>query len=701
MPNDEYVGKQLGNYQIVRLLGEGGFAQVYLGEHIYLKTTVAIKVLLTNLSENDLQDFLDEARMVAHLRHPHVVRVLEFGINNKRIPFLVMSLCYGTLRQRHPKGTIVPLKQVVAYGKQVAAALQYAHDQKLVHRDVKPENMLLGRNSDVLLSDFGIAVAARNTLSQSKEKVVGTVAYMAPEQLQGKPRAASDQYSLGIVVYEWLCGSLPFNGSNYLQMAVHHLNTSPQPLRERVPSLSTKVEAVVMRALAKEAAERFPTIQAFAEALEDASTANTALPHVSMPTSSIPVTSSSSFSPVITPSAQVAISQINPWNTTKASNFATGVDRAIVRSNRISRRAMTAVLGGVVGLGMVAGGVAWFALTHMQSQPSVPPKVRQRPFVLLPSYPVGTTLTTHSQHTDVVTGVTWSPDGRWIASSSNDKTVHVWPATEHIQGMPLTYTGHADAVNAVAWYPNGLYIASASKDQTVHVWDAPGNRNSRLGNTLVVYSESPTDVPGFAWSPALAWSPDSKRIASTGGMAMQVWDAETGKHALYYSDPAQNVPTSASGPASSVAWSPNGLYLVSGMITVAIWDVANTNRNLTYGGHGFTIVHGLAWSPDNKRVASAGEDKTVQVWDANTGGTFLTYKGHADAVNAVAWSSDGKYLASASRDKTVQVWDATTGKLALTYSEHTASVNALVWSPDSRHIASAGDDKKVLVWQAT
>jgi eukaryotic-like serine/threonine-protein kinase len=112
MPNDEYIGKQLGNYQIVRLLGKGGFAQVYLGEHLYLKTTAAIKVLLRNLAENDLQDFLNEARMVARLRHPHVVRVLEFGIDNNRIPFLVMSLCDSTLRQRYPKGTIVLLKDM-------------------------------------------------------------------------------------------------------------------------------------------------------------------------------------------------------------------------------------------------------------------------------------------------------------------------------------------------------------------------------------------------------------------------------------------------------------------------------------------------------------------------------------------------------------------------------------------------------------
>jgi serine/threonine protein kinase len=234
----EHIGRQLGNYRIIRLLGAGGFAQVYLGEHIYLKTTSAIKVLLANLSDDDLQAFLNEARVIARLRHPQVIRVLEFGIDAGKTPFLVMTYApHGTLRDRHPKGTIVAQEDIVAYVKQVAAALQYAHDQKLVHRDVKPENMLIGRNNEVLLSDFGIAVTARSTLSQDQADIGGTVIYMAPEQLRGRPRPASDQYSLGVVVYEWLCGKRPFEG-NYLQVATQHLRTPPPPLRERLPSLS-------------------------------------------------------------------------------------------------------------------------------------------------------------------------------------------------------------------------------------------------------------------------------------------------------------------------------------------------------------------------------------------------------------------------------------------------------------------------------
>src|SRR5207237_4226726 len=128
--------------------------------------------------------------------------------------FLVISSApNGTLRHLHPKDTLLPLPTVVNYVKQVADALQHAHDEKLIHRDIKPENMLIGRRNEVLLSDFGIALIAQTSRYQSTQDVIGTVAYMAPEQIQGKPRPASDQYALGIVVYEWLSGDRPFHGS--------------------------------------------------------------------------------------------------------------------------------------------------------------------------------------------------------------------------------------------------------------------------------------------------------------------------------------------------------------------------------------------------------------------------------------------------------------------------------------------------------
>ena len=176
-------GQQLGNYRLIRLLGQGGFAEVYLGEHIYLDTPAAIKVLHTQLASDEVESFRAEARTIARLVHPHIVRVLDYGVEGKT-PFLVMDYApNGTLRKRYPKGVPLPLSSIVSYVTQLADALQYAHEQKVIHRDVKPENMLLDRRNEVLLSDFGIAVVAQSShyhSTQSIQELAGTIAYMAP-----------------------------------------------------------------------------------------------------------------------------------------------------------------------------------------------------------------------------------------------------------------------------------------------------------------------------------------------------------------------------------------------------------------------------------------------------------------------------------------------------------------------------------------
>lgn len=266
------VGQQLGNYHLTRLLGRGSFGEVYLGEHIYLKTEAAVKVLRTQLADNDVQDFLNEAQTIARLIHPHIVRIFDFNVQ-EGTPFLVMDYApNGTLRQRHPRGTSIPLNTVVSYVKQVADALQYAHDQKLIHRDVKPENMLIGRHNDILLSDFGTVQVAQSTRMMEGEgfhTVAGTMTYMSPEQLQGKPRTASDQYALGVIVYEWLSGERPFQGA-FAEIVTQHMFMSPRSLREKVPTIPSAVEAVVLMALAKDYKQRFASVQAFANTLEQA-----------------------------------------------------------------------------------------------------------------------------------------------------------------------------------------------------------------------------------------------------------------------------------------------------------------------------------------------------------------------------------------------------------------------------------------------
>ncbi|MBV9229078.1 MAG: serine/threonine protein kinase, partial [Chloroflexi bacterium] len=265
----DHVGQQLGNYRLIRQLGEGGFAEVYLGEHVYLKTYAAVKVLQARLASDKHEAFLSEARAIARLKHANIVRVLEFGVEGNT-PFLVMEYApNGSLRQSHPQGARLPLTVVLPYVKQACTALQYAHDQKLIHRDVKPENMLLRSHNELLLSDFGIAQVIQSTRSLHTPEIVGTITYMAPEQFQDQSLPASDQYALGVVVYEWLSGEYPFHGS-FTEIASQHLFVPPPPLHEKGTELPPAVEEVVLTALAKNPEQRFARILDFATALEEA-----------------------------------------------------------------------------------------------------------------------------------------------------------------------------------------------------------------------------------------------------------------------------------------------------------------------------------------------------------------------------------------------------------------------------------------------
>jgi serine/threonine protein kinase/tetratricopeptide (TPR) repeat protein len=266
------VGQHLGNYRLVSLLGQGGYAEVYLGQHVRFNQQAAIKVLHAHLSDVETEHFQQEAETIVTLAHPGIIRVLDFDVQDG-VPFLVIDYApNGSLRQRYPKGSLVPLPIILSSVKQVAEALQYAHEQKFIHRDVKPENMLVGRRQEVLLSDFGIATIVHNTssLNLGAEGTSGTLSYMAPEQIEGHPRPASDQYALAVVVYEWLCGERPFEGSVSEVMA-QHLSMSPLPLRERMPSIPPEVEQVVVRALAKDPKARFASVEEFASALAHAS----------------------------------------------------------------------------------------------------------------------------------------------------------------------------------------------------------------------------------------------------------------------------------------------------------------------------------------------------------------------------------------------------------------------------------------------
>jgi hypothetical protein len=266
------IGQQIGNYRLISLLGSGGFAEVYLGRHVHRQyLQAAIKILYTKPGRIYQKWFLLLAATIASLKHPHIMRIIDFGIERAdNTPYLIMDYAPGgTLRNRHPKGSIVPLPTVASYVPQVAQALQYAHDRKLLHRDLKPENLLVGKNGEIILSDFGIAAIAHGSTFMDTDFYVSTIPYSAPEQILGKPRRESDQYALGVIVYEWVTGKPPFTGD--VQAIIRqHLGVDPVPLHEKAPGIPPEVETVVMRALAKEPEQRFGSIEEFATAFAQA-----------------------------------------------------------------------------------------------------------------------------------------------------------------------------------------------------------------------------------------------------------------------------------------------------------------------------------------------------------------------------------------------------------------------------------------------
>ncbi len=257
-------GQMLGPYQIVSQIGKGGMATVYKAYHAAMDRYVALKVVATQLTEDPtfFQRFRQEVRLIAKLEHPNILPVHDFGESNG-IPYMVMRfLESGTLKERI---STLSLDEIDHVFTQLASALQYAHDNGVIHRDIKPSNAMLDKRGDVFLTDFGVAKMIEGAVQLTATgAITGTPAYMSPEQAQGmKIDQRSDIYSLGVVLFEMLTGKVPFEAETPMAVIFKHIQDPPPPLSIVRPDLPYTLESVLLKALAKDPADRFASMTAF------------------------------------------------------------------------------------------------------------------------------------------------------------------------------------------------------------------------------------------------------------------------------------------------------------------------------------------------------------------------------------------------------------------------------------------------------
>lgn len=306
---------KLGSYQLVQRLGEGGMAQVYLARDVRLGREVAVKVLDRRLADRSgfRERFLREARVAAALDHPNIVPLFDFGEENG-VLYLVMPYVSGGSLQDMLTRTPLPMSEVVAYGSQLTDALAYAHKRNLVHRDVKPANILIHADGRLMLSDFGLAKILDSGLQPAAARNhpdAGTPEYMAPEQIEGRTESRSDLYGLGVVLFLLMTGRLPFGGSSSNAVMEAHLYRLPESPRRLNPDVTPAVELVVLQALAKRPEDRFTTASEMGAALMAALVAGetsplpfanpiSPLPYASLPPIS-PAPSHGMVTPMTTP----------------------------------------------------------------------------------------------------------------------------------------------------------------------------------------------------------------------------------------------------------------------------------------------------------------------------------------------------------------------------------------------------------------
>lgn len=610
-------------YLILGPAGRGGFGAVYKASDMQLGRVVAIKEMSqSNLGAQELatasETFRHEALLLAGLTHPNLPRIYEQFIDTGR-SYLVMDFIEGETVEEYLDRLRVqklPLEKVFDITIQLCSVLDYLHTRQppIIFRDLKPANVMITANGHVYLIDFGIARHFKP--GQSKDTTaLGSSGYAAPEQYgksQTTPRA--DIYSLGVTLHQLITGDDPADSPfrfGALQLPNYPVLKGLDPLIMSMVSVDIDRRPVSIASV-KQELERIAFDYRVTHPLRNGIPNAYQAPHAGI----MPAMQNLPRAPRRSPQSRV-IPQANMW---------------------------------YVCIG----------------------------------------------HSSRVTAIAWSPDGKYLASASYDKTVQIWDASNG-QNI-LTYKGHRQHVNAIAWSPESKYIASASDDGTVQTWEA------MTGRMHITFRGHVEEVS------AVAWSPDGFYIASGGSDKMvKVWKVKSEKLIYTYFEHGDKI--------QSIAWSPDGKWVASAGKDrkVHIWNPTKeppkhsflstflssfTRKIETLNEHNGQIFS-VAWSPDSRRIASASGDRRVLIGDIQTKKiVFSMGEGSTSIKNVVAWSPKGEHIAIGGNDKTVQIWNVNSKKLTFTYSGHAGYVTTIAWSPDGTKIASASSDRTIQIWQA-
>jgi WD40 repeat protein len=704
---------ELSDYRLLEKLGSGGAGTVYRAWQVSRQRYVAIKLVETG--GVDAERFEREVRLAAGLTHPHIVPIEEVSQHEGR-RYLVMRLIEG---QSLDRARVEP-RQAMVLMCQVVNAIAYAHRSGVVHRDLKPHNLILERGGDhVWVTDFGIArpLAGGATLT-AHGNVVGTPAYMPPEQARGGTcDERSDVYSLGATLYELLTGRAPFEDSDLLTVVRKVLSVDPPPPRRLNPRLPVEADLIVGKAMDKDPAARYQSASALEEDLRRYLAGETILARapgvvrrvttlvrrhplasslVSFVFTLVAVLLVSGFIHTAGIKRQLAMTMMAEANALGAAGQWQDARARYQEAAAALRR---------VGISSVGPELGLLDAHHQAPPPLLTLEghgAAVRAVVFLPDgkralsasddgtlrlwdVPRGRTIRVLSGHEGPVLTVAVSADGRRAVSGGQDGTVRVWD----VAGTQPAATMHAHGVEVlkVALSPDGRRALSRTADGTIELWDLA---TLRVERTL---HSAPKRVVGLAFSPDGRRAMTARNIESKGeslNSRASLWEVDSGRE-------VQTI-GAFSAEVESISFSPDGHRLLTGGYDrlVSLWDLDTGRRLLTLKGHRHGVM-GVAFSLANRVIISGSQDQTVKLWDAADGNLVRSFD-TGDAALGVAVSPDGRFILTGGHDSTLKLWDLGVGHEARSFWGHESAVLSTAVSADGRLAFSGGQDRRIRAW---